>query len=38
VAEALAVIDRQEAAGPQALLDELAQEAQRQEPPEASSS
>ena len=38
VAEALAVIDRQEAAGPQALLDELAQEAQRQDPPEASSS
>jgi bifunctional DNase/RNase len=37
VAEALAVIDRQEA-GPQALLDELAQEAQRQDPPEASSS
>jgi bifunctional DNase/RNase len=34
----LAVIDRQEAAGPQALLDELAQEAQRQDPPEASSS
>ena len=38
VAEALVVIDRQEAAGPQALLDELAQEAQRQDPPEASSS
>jgi hypothetical protein len=38
VAEALAVIDRQEAAGPQALLDELAQEAQRQDPPAASSS
>jgi bifunctional DNase/RNase len=37
VAEALAVID-QEAAGPQALLDELAQEAQRQDPPDASSS
>jgi bifunctional DNase/RNase len=38
VAEALVVIDRQKAAGPQALLDELAQEAQRQDPPEASSS
>jgi uncharacterized protein len=38
VAEALAVIDRQEAAGPQALLDELAQQAQRQDPPDASSS
>ena len=38
VAEALAVIDRQEAAGPQALLDELAQEARRQDPPEPSSS
>jgi bifunctional DNase/RNase len=38
VAEALAVMDRQEAAGPQVLLDELAQEAQHQDPPEASSS
>jgi bifunctional DNase/RNase len=34
VAEALAIIDRQEAGGPQALLDELAEEAQRQDPPE----
>jgi bifunctional DNase/RNase len=38
VGEALAVIDSQSAAGPQALLDELAQEAQRQDPPEATSS
>jgi bifunctional DNase/RNase len=34
VAEALAVIDRQEAGGPRALLDELDEEAQRQDPPE----
>jgi bifunctional DNase/RNase len=38
VAEALAIIDRQEAAGPQALLDELAEEAQRQDPPEPANS
>jgi bifunctional DNase/RNase len=38
VGEALAVIDSQSAAGPQALLDELAQEAQRQDPPEVTSS
>ena len=38
VGEALAVIDSQSAAGPQALLDELAQEAQRPDPPEATSS
>jgi bifunctional DNase/RNase len=37
-AEALAAIDSQEAAGPQALLDELAEEAQRQDPPRATSS
>ena len=34
VAEALAAIDSQNATGAQALLDELAEEAQRQEPPE----
>jgi bifunctional DNase/RNase len=34
VAEALATIDSQNATGAQALLDELAEEAQRQEPPE----
>jgi bifunctional DNase/RNase len=34
VTEALAIIDRQEAGGAQALLDHLAQEAQRQDPPE----
>jgi bifunctional DNase/RNase len=34
VAEALATIDSQNASGAQALLDELAEEAQRQEPPE----
>jgi bifunctional DNase/RNase len=34
VAEALAAIDRQGAAGPQALFDELAGEAQRRDPPE----
>ena len=34
VAEALAVIDRQEASGPQALLDQLDREAQLQDPPE----
>ena len=33
VAEALAAIDTQYAAGPQAILDELAEEAQREEPP-----
>jgi bifunctional DNase/RNase len=38
VAEALAVIDRQEAGGAQALLDHLAQEAQRQDPPEPANS
>jgi bifunctional DNase/RNase len=38
VVEALAIIDRQEAGGPQALLDELAEEAQRREPPEPASS
>jgi|Tabmets5t2r1_1033131.scaffolds.fasta_scaffold48444_2 bifunctional DNase/RNase len=38
VADALAAIDRQEAVGPQALLDELAEEAQRQDPPEPASS
>jgi hypothetical protein len=31
-------IDNQSVAGPQALLDELAEEAQRQEPPEPASS
>jgi bifunctional DNase/RNase len=34
VAETLAIIDRQGAAGPQALVDELAAEARRQDPPE----
>jgi uncharacterized protein len=38
VAQALATIDSQQAAGPQALLDELAEEAQRREPPEPASS
>ena len=38
VAEALAIIDRQEAGGPQALLDELAEEDQRHDPPEPASS
>jgi uncharacterized protein len=38
VAEALAAIDSQRAVGPQALLDELAKEAQRQDPPEPASS
>jgi orotate phosphoribosyltransferase len=38
VAEALAIIDRQETGGPQALLDELAEEAQRQDPPESATS
>jgi bifunctional DNase/RNase len=38
VAETLAAIDSQEAAGPQALLDELAAQAQREEPPEPASS
>jgi uncharacterized protein len=37
VAEALAAIDSQHAAGPQAVLDELAEEAQRQDPPEQAS-
>jgi bifunctional DNase/RNase len=38
VAEALAAIDGERAAGPQALLDELAEGAQRQAPPEPTSS
>ena len=38
VAEALATIDSQRAAGPQAILDELSEEAQRQDPPEPASS
>jgi hypothetical protein len=38
VAEALAAIDSQRAAGPQAILDELAEEAQRQDPPEPATS
>jgi bifunctional DNase/RNase len=38
VAEALAAIDNQSSAGAQALLDELAEEAQRQDPPEPASS
>jgi uncharacterized protein len=38
VAEALAAIDSQRAAGPQAILDELAEEARRQDPPEPASS
>jgi hypothetical protein len=38
VAEALAAIDDQSTAGAQALLDELAEEAQRQNPPEPASS
>jgi uncharacterized protein len=38
VAQTLAAIDSQEAAGPQALLDELATEAQRQDPSEPASS
>ena len=38
VAHALTAIERQQAAGPQALLDELAEEAQRQDPPEPASS
>jgi bifunctional DNase/RNase len=37
VTQALAVIDSQGAAGPQALLDELAEEARRQDPPEPAS-
>jgi hypothetical protein len=35
VAEAFAAVDSQRAAGPQALLDELAEEAKRQDPPAA---
>ena len=38
VAQALAAIDSQSGAGAHALLDELAQEAQRQDPPEPASS
>jgi bifunctional DNase/RNase len=38
VAQALALIDSQGAAGPQALFDELAEEARRQDPPEPPSS
>ena len=38
VAEALATIDSQRAAGPQAILDELSEEAQRQDPPEPATS
>jgi uncharacterized protein len=38
VAEALATIDSQRAAGPQAILDELAEEAQRQDPPDPAAS
>jgi len=38
VAQTLAAIDSQEAAGAQALLDELATEAPRQDPPEPASS
>jgi bifunctional DNase/RNase len=38
VAEALAAIDSQEAVGAQALLDEMAQEAERQDPPEPTNS
>jgi uncharacterized protein len=38
VAEALAAIDSQRAAGPQAILDELADQAQRQDPPEPATS
>jgi bifunctional DNase/RNase len=38
VAEALVAIDSQEAVGAQALLDEMAQEADRQDPPEPASS
>ena len=38
VAEALATIDSQRAAGPQAILDELAEGAQRQDPPEPATS
>jgi bifunctional DNase/RNase len=34
VAEALAAIDSRSAVGAQALLDEMAQEAERQDPPE----
>jgi hypothetical protein len=34
VLEALAAVDSQEAAGPQTLLGELAQEVQGQDPPE----
>jgi uncharacterized protein len=34
VVEALAAVDRQGAVGPQALFDELAEEAQRRDPPE----
>ena len=37
VAEALAAIDNHGTAGPQALLDELAEEAQRRDPPEPAS-
>ena len=38
VAEALAAIDNQRTAGAQALLDEVAEEAQRHDPPEPASS
>jgi bifunctional DNase/RNase len=38
VAQALAAIDSQSGAGAHALLDELAQEAQRQDPPKPASS
>jgi bifunctional DNase/RNase len=37
LAQTLAAIDSQEATGPQALIEELAAEAQRQDPPEPSS-
>jgi bifunctional DNase/RNase len=38
VAQTLAAIDSKEASGPQALLDELTAEAQRQDPPEPATS